>query len=165
MPRPRKNVETVVKSFSIEKDVYTRLRASLAVQGRSVSEEVTEFMKKRLAELEGSQPAAKEADYEALKREYARLVEETRRHVKMLDKDNLETLQGLAVDYGLDFSDMHNADEVAAKLLATTDIPDEVLHLFISLLEVAKKKREIARKLAEIRLQKYSANASLAQTA
>lgn len=159
MPRPRKNVETIVRSFSIEKDVYMRLRALLSAQNRSLSEEVAEFMKKRLAELEGAQPTAQEADYEALKREYARLVEETKRYVKMFKKDDLEALQGLAVDYGLDFKDMHNADEVAAKLLATTtDIPDEAKHIFISLLEVAKRKREIGRKLAEIRLQKYSPN-------
>jgi hypothetical protein len=157
MPRPRKNVETVVKSFSIEKDVYLLLRAALAVQGRSVSEEVNYFMKKRLAELEGSQPTAPEADYETLKREYAMLVEDTKRYVKMLrDMGAFETMHGLAVDYGLDFKDMHNADEVIAKLSVTTGIPDEVLHTFISLLEVAKKKREVGRQLASIRLQKYS---------
>ena len=88
-----------------------------------------------------------------MKREYAKLVENPKCSIIML-KDELETLQGLAVDYGLDFKDMHNADEIIAKLLATTDIPDEVLHIFISLMEVAKK-REIGRKLAEIKLQKY----------
>ena len=30
MPRPRKYADTVVKSFSVEREVYTRLRARLA---------------------------------------------------------------------------------------------------------------------------------------
>ena len=61
LPRPRKYVDTVVKSFCVEREVYERLRAAIAVQGKSISEEVNELSKKRLAELEGSQTPS-EAD-------------------------------------------------------------------------------------------------------
>ncbi|MEM3459478.1 MAG: hypothetical protein QXQ64_10530 [Candidatus Bathyarchaeia archaeon] len=55
MPRPRKYAEVVVKSFSIEREVYMRLKAVLDGQGKSMSEEVNELLKRRLAELEGPQ--------------------------------------------------------------------------------------------------------------
>jgi predicted CopG family antitoxin len=55
MPRPRKYADVVVKSFSIEREVYARLKTALAGQGRSLSEEVNELLKRRLAELEGLQ--------------------------------------------------------------------------------------------------------------
>jgi predicted CopG family antitoxin len=55
MPRPRKYEYVVVKSFSIEREVYARLKAILDGQGKSVSEEVNELLKRRLAELEGLQ--------------------------------------------------------------------------------------------------------------
>ena len=45
MPRPRKYADTVVKSFSIEREVYTRLRAVLASQGKSISEGLTRFLR------------------------------------------------------------------------------------------------------------------------
>jgi len=58
MPRPRKYADTVIRSFSVEREVYTRLRARLAVQGKSISEEVNAHLRKRLAELEGVAPSA-----------------------------------------------------------------------------------------------------------
>jgi predicted CopG family antitoxin len=55
MPRPRKYADVVVKSFSVEREVYMRLKAILDDQGKSVSEEVNELLRRRLAELEGLQ--------------------------------------------------------------------------------------------------------------
>ena len=45
MPRPRKHAETIVKSFSLERQVYERLKQALAVWGRSISEEVNRLIK------------------------------------------------------------------------------------------------------------------------
>jgi predicted CopG family antitoxin len=68
MARPRKYADTVVKSFSVEREVYTRLRAMLASQGKSISEEVNALLRKRLAELEGVEASAQSnEDYDALK--------------------------------------------------------------------------------------------------
>ncbi|MEM3698215.1 MAG: hypothetical protein QXQ94_12120 [Candidatus Bathyarchaeia archaeon] len=55
MPRPRKYADLVVKSFSVEREVFMRLKAILDGQGKSMSEEVNELLKRRLAELEGPQ--------------------------------------------------------------------------------------------------------------
>jgi predicted CopG family antitoxin len=55
MPRPKKYADMVVKSFSVEREVYARLKEALAARGKSMSEEVNKFLKRRLAELEGVQ--------------------------------------------------------------------------------------------------------------
>ena len=44
MPRPRKHAETIVKSFSLERQVYERLKQALAVRGRGISEEINELL-------------------------------------------------------------------------------------------------------------------------
>ena len=61
MPRPRKHAETIVKSFSLERQVYERLKQALAVRGRSISEEVNELLRRRLAEIEGLEASTKDA--------------------------------------------------------------------------------------------------------
>ncbi|MEM3642126.1 MAG: hypothetical protein QXX79_02410 [Candidatus Bathyarchaeia archaeon] len=94
MPRPRKYADMIVKSFCVERAVYEGLKAILAGQGRSISEEVNELLKKRLAELQGlQQPTGDSVDYETLKREHVRLVEGTMRLTKLLQKDG--TLKAL----------------------------------------------------------------------
>jgi len=156
MPRPRKYVETVVKSFSVELQVYVRLKQALAFHGRSLSEEVNELLKKRLAELEGSQPTAQEADYEALKRQHTKLMEETIRLQRLLEKTGAcEELKSLAEEQGLDTQTLNNIKEVAAKILKAP-IPQNQkapIHLFITLLETAKQRRNLEQKLEEIRLK------------
>ncbi|MEM3705570.1 MAG: hypothetical protein QXX59_06565 [Candidatus Bathyarchaeia archaeon] len=66
MPRPRKYADLVVKSFGVEREVYMRLKAVLDGQGKSVSEEVNELLKRRLAELEGPQAYSDLAEAKAM---------------------------------------------------------------------------------------------------
>ncbi|MEM3578463.1 MAG: hypothetical protein QXX51_08500 [Candidatus Bathyarchaeia archaeon] len=156
MPRPRKYADMVVKSFSIEREVYTRLKADLAVQGKSISEEVNELLRKRLAELEGSegQPLQVAADYEALKRQHIKLSEETMRLTKTLRNMGVyEELRNMAKDLGLDFDTLSNVEEVGAQLLKNWEGRKTSAHLFITLLETGKKKKAIEKKLEETRLQ------------
>ncbi|MCL6578176.1 MAG: hypothetical protein K6T73_02180 [Candidatus Bathyarchaeota archaeon] len=60
MPRPKKYADMVVKSFSVEREVYAQLKEALALQGKSMSEEVNMLLKRHLAELEGSQASINE---------------------------------------------------------------------------------------------------------
>jgi predicted CopG family antitoxin len=155
VPRPRKYADVVVKSFSIEREVYARLKAVLAVQGKSISEEVNDLLKKRLAEFEGMQqkPLQGFVDYEALKRQHIRLSEETIRLTGALRKMGVyEELKELAQSLGLDFENLSNAEEIAAKLLKSWNGLKAHAHLFITLLETAKQKKEVERKLEEIRM-------------
>jgi len=161
MPRPRKYADTVVKSFSIEREVYTRLRARLAVQGKSISEEVNALLRKRLAELEGVEALAQSSeDYEALKSQHLKLVEEVKRLTKPLEKDSVyESLMAFAYELGLDLTDLHNVEEIATKILQNwrehlnQNIQPSQIHLFITLLEKGKQKKDIERKLTETRLK------------
>jgi len=161
MPRPRKYADTVVKSFSVEREVYTRLRARLAAQGKSISEEVNALLKKRLAELEGVPPSTQgNEDYEALKSLHIKLVEEVNRLTKPLEKNGVyESLMAFAYELGLDLKDLHNVEEIATKILQNwrehlnQNIQPSHIHLFITLLEKGKQKKAIERKLTEIRLK------------
>jgi predicted CopG family antitoxin len=166
MPRPRKYADTVVKSFSVEREVYTRLRAILAAQGKSISEEVNALLKKRLAELEGIEASVQgNEDYEALKSQHIKLVEEVKRLTKPLEKDGVyESLMRFAYALGLDLADLHNVEEIATKILKNwrehidQNIQPSHIHLFITLLEKGKQKKDIERKLTEIRLKAASAS-------
>jgi predicted CopG family antitoxin len=161
MPRPRKYADTVVKSFSIEREVYTRLRAMLVAQGKSISEEVNTLLKKRLAELEGVEASAQsKEDYEALKSQHLKLVEEVKRLTKPLEKDGVyESLMRFAYELGLDLADLHNVEEITTKILKNwrehlnENVQPSHIHLFITLLEKGKQKKAIERKLTEIRLK------------
>jgi predicted CopG family antitoxin len=161
MPRPRKYADTVVKSFSIDREVYTKLRAALAAQGKSISEEVNTLLHKRLAELEGVEASAQaNEDYEALKSQHLKLVEEVKRLTKPLEKDSVyESLMAFAYELGLDLTDLHNVEEIATKILKNwrgqldQNVQPSHIHLFITLLEKGKQKKDIERKLTEIRLK------------
>ena len=164
MPRPRKYADTVVKSFSVEREVYTRLRAMLAAQGKSLSEEVNALLKRRLAELEGvASSAYQNENYEALKSQHLKLVEEVKRLTKPLEKDGVyESLMRFAHALGLDLTDLHNVEEIATKILENwksqpdQNVQPSHIHLFITLLEKGKQKKAIERKLTEIRLKAAS---------
>jgi predicted CopG family antitoxin len=161
MPRPRKYADTVIKSFSVEREVYTKLRAALAAQGKSISEEVNALLKRRLAELEGFDASVQgNEDYEALKSQHLKLVEEVKRLTKPLEKDDVyESLMRFAHELGLDLTDLHNVEEIATKILQNwksqldQNIQPSHIHLFITLLEKGKQKKAIERKLTEIRLK------------
>ena len=102
MPRPRKYAETIVKSFSLERQVYERLRQALAIQGKSISEEVNELLRRRLAEIEGEASTKDALNYEALKREHVKLAEEVNRLIKLFQKDGTyDQLMVMAAELGL----------------------------------------------------------------
>jgi hypothetical protein len=157
MPRPRKHAETIVKSFSLERQVYERLKQALAVRGRSISEEVNELLHRRLAEIEGLEASTKDSlNYEALKREHVKLAEEVNRLIKLLQKDGTyDQLMEMVAELGLD-TELNNAEEVIAKLLQKWQEDKTALHIFITLIETSKHKKAIERKLDEIRLKQAS---------
>jgi hypothetical protein len=147
VPRPRKHAETIVKSFSLERQVYERLKQALAVRGRSISEEVNELLHKRLAEIEGSEALAKESsNYEALKREHVKLAEEVNRLIKLLQREGAyNQLMEIVAELGLD-TELSNAEEVIAKLMQKWSEDKTALHIFITLIETSKHKKSHRKK-------------------
>ena len=156
MPKPRKYADTIVKSFSLERQIYEKLRQALALKGRSISGEVNELLRKRLAELEGVEPSTKETlNYETLKREHVKLAEEVNRLIKLLQKDGTyDQLMEMAAELGLD-TELSKADEVIANLLQKWNEDKTALHIFITLIETSKHKKAIEKKLEQIRLKHY----------
>ena len=62
-------------SLYLDPDIYEELKRLCRSRGVSVSREIDELIRKRVAELEGREyDVFEEADYEAVKREYPRLV-------------------------------------------------------------------------------------------
>ncbi|MEM0358335.1 MAG: hypothetical protein QXL77_08220 [Candidatus Bathyarchaeia archaeon] len=153
MPRPRKYADMIVKSFCVERAVYEGLKTLLAGQGKSISEEVNDLLKRRLLELKGGEhPTAEAPDYEALKREHVRLIEESIRLTKLLQKTGqydalIETLENL----GLNIETLENIEEVKAKLLQTWNGPKAPAHTLITLLETIQKRKQTEKQLEEIR--------------
>ncbi|MEM3577258.1 MAG: hypothetical protein QXX51_02225 [Candidatus Bathyarchaeia archaeon] len=154
MPRPKKYVDAEPHCFHVDHQVYAKLKQILMEKfGRSVSEEVNDLLRKRLAELEGTQPPAYEtADYENLKREYAKLFDEVERLKTALKKLGCyDELIDLVRELGLDFGDLHNMWDIVPKLMQSWEDRGQA-HQFISLMEKAKKKKELERKLTETRM-------------
>ena len=154
MPRPKKYVDAEPHCFHVDREVYARLKQVLAERfGRSVSEEVNDLLRKRLAEFEGTQPQAYETvEYEALKHEYAKLFDEVERFKAVLKKAGCyDELISLVRELGLDFGDLHNMWDIVPKLMQSWEDRGQA-HIFISLLEKAKKKRELERKLTQARM-------------
>ncbi|MEM2946880.1 MAG: hypothetical protein QXN96_01425 [Candidatus Bathyarchaeia archaeon] len=120
MPRPKKYVDAESHCFHVDGQVYARLKQVLSERfGKSISEEVNDLLRKRLAELEGTQPPAYEAaDYEALKREYAKLFDEVERLKAVFKKVGCyDELMSLVCELGLDFGDLHNMWDIVPKLM------------------------------------------------
>ncbi|MEM3578439.1 MAG: hypothetical protein QXX51_08375 [Candidatus Bathyarchaeia archaeon] len=154
MPRPKKYVDAESHCFHVDGQVYARLKQVLSERfGKSISEEVNDLLRKRLAELEGTQPPAYEAaDYENLKREYAKLFDEVERLKAVLKKVGCyDELMSLVHELGLDFGDLHNMWDIVPELMQSWEDRGQA-HLFISLMEKAKKKKELERKLTETRM-------------
>ncbi|MCL6579463.1 MAG: hypothetical protein K6T73_08785 [Candidatus Bathyarchaeota archaeon] len=154
MPRPKKYSNGEAHCFHVDGEVYARLKQVLAERfGKSVSEEVNDFLRKRLVELEGTQPPAYETvEYEALKREYAKLFDEVERLKAVLKKAGCyDELINLVRELGLDFGDLHNMWDIVPKLMQSWKDRGQT-HMFINLLETAKKKRELERKLTQARM-------------
>jgi hypothetical protein len=122
---------------------------------KSISHEIEDLIRKRVAELEGREYAPQEhVDFEVLVRDHDRLVKEVDKREKWLRKQKAyDDLGRLAVKLGLT-PDLHNLDEVAPKLLDEYKGLKEDTHQFLSLLETVKAKREVERKLDEIRIMR-----------
>ena len=158
MPRPRKYASAKPRCFHVDSAVYERLKRVLAERfGRSISEEVNELLRRRLEELDGVSPSEdfqEKVRYERLKRAYENVVGEVQRLKGVLRRLGCyDKLRAFVYDLGLDFNDLHNAGEIIRKLLESYEGPAEHVHLFISLIEIAKKKKELERHLSKMRLK------------
>jgi len=134
----------------LDEAAYQRLRELIAP--KTISRELDDLIRKRIAELEGKEyDPFESADYEELKREYERLLKETEKMERTLKKRG--TYQKLVavtdeIEEELGTKDLKT---VAPMLLDRWDEDREDAHLFISFLEKLKKMKEAEKQLEEIR--------------
>ena len=145
-------------SLYLDPDAYEELKRLCRSRGVSVSREIDELIRKRVAELKGREyDVFEEADYEAVKREYQRLVKEADRLKKLLEKRGtrrklLQLTRRILEEKGLERVG-GRLREVSAEILRRWKGNRDDAHLYISLLELEKKKAEASRRLEEIRLK------------
>jgi len=140
---PRKTI-----TVYLDEESYQRLRER--IKPKSISQELDDLMRKRLAELEGKEYNPLEsADYEELKRE--RLMKETEKMERMLKKrGTYQRLVAVTADIEEELK-TKDLRIVTPELLDRWDSPKEDAHLFISFLEKLKNKKEAEKQLEEIR--------------
>ena len=146
-------------SLYLDPDAYEELKRLCRSRGISVSREIDELIRRRVAELEGREyDVVEEADYEAVKREFFRLVQECDRLRKVLEKrGSRRKLLQLTVEIMREMGVEKIGgvlEEVSAEILRKWKGSRDDAHLYISLLELEKKKAEASRRLEEIRLER-----------
>ena len=134
---------------------YQELRKR--VLPKPVSQEIEELIRKRLAELDGREYSPTETfDYQDLKDRHTKLVRNIRKMEKDLKKDGaFSKLDVLARGFKIDTKAYSNLSEVTALMLKEYDTDGgtkENVHVFISLMEACKAKREIEAQLDAIRM-------------
>lgn len=159
MTRAKKYPNAISRTFYIDKATYYKVQKLVAEKlGKSLSELVNEYFIELIGKLEGSRDSfLGQINYEGMKHEYVKLVEDVRRLTVSLHKAGVyEDLKALALELGLDLKGLTNVSEVSAKLLDNWDGRPEYAHLFISLLEAGQRKKQLEKKLTEIRKNQYS---------
>ena len=122
------------------------------------AENVSQLVNGLLADALGKLDTAskpEDLDYEILKKRHLNLSRELVRlekHMKDYGSD-YQALVGLAEDFGLDFERLSNVDEVVPKLVKEWKGGRGSLHLFITLLEKAREKKQIESRLDRFRLK------------
>ena len=144
-------------SLYLDPDAYEELKRLCRSRGVSVSREIDELIRKRVAELEGREyDVVEEADYEAVKREFFRLVQECDRLRKVLEKHGsrrklLKLTVKIMREMGVEKIG-GVLKEVSAEILRRWQGSRDDAHLYISLLELEKRKAEVLRRLEKMRI-------------
>lgn len=158
MARTKKYPNAMSRTFYIDKATYYKAQKLAAEKlGKSLSELVNEYFMELIGKLEGSKDSfLGQINYEGMKHEYAKLVEDVRRLTVSLYRAGVyDDLKALALELGLDLKGLTNVSEVSAKLLDSWDGRPEYAHLFISLLEAGQRKKQLEKRLTEIRKSQH----------
>ena len=139
------------RSLYIDINVWDRAKVQAAKMGKSVNELINDF----LWNLAYSDEIQKlEYDYQGLKKDFIRLVKETRHIVATLKELGVyDQITSLAFKLGLK-EDLSNIGEIIPKLTLEWADQDSLI-VFIDLLETSKRKRDIADAITRVVAKKY----------
>jgi uncharacterized coiled-coil DUF342 family protein len=152
--------EKKAKGFSTsiyvtDREVFEECKRLLKLQGRSLSEEIMDFVLKRLNELRGTvNPDASEEEanrqYEELKAEHTTLFYQARKMAQRLQELHKEWYDDATVligQMGLR-KDLSNAQDIIPKFIEAWDGSKSFLQEFLSMIEVAVSEKRVEERLA-----------------
>lgn len=158
------NLSEESRSFSTS--IYVRDKASfeeckrlLKLQGKSISEEIMNFVLRRLDELRGAvTPGSSDEEagrkYEELKVKHKKMQNDFDTMKEKLSKheDYLKANEMLG-NLGM-LQDLSNADDIIPKFIATwpsAHADQGFMHEYISLIELSRDKKHVEQRLSELR--------------
>ena len=142
------------RTLYIDKELVDELRD--LITPKKLSTELDELIKARVLELRGNVTPEDHIDYEASKKEHAKLVRQVEKLTSFLKgRDIYEPLETQAYASGLQWDGrlMNNLEKATKGILTGWKGVAEDAHTFISLLEAVKRKSEIERQLEKVRLE------------
>ena len=115
---------------------------------------VNRVLAEALGKLEGS-GIPFDLAYETLRKKHLALLQEIKKLEKEMNDygDDYHALIELAQDHGLDIQELSNIEAIIPKLIKEWKGSRGALHLFITLIEKARKKKQIEKQLEKIRLE------------
>jgi len=115
---------------------------------------VNRILAEALGKLEGS-GIPFDLAYETLRKKHLALLQEVKKLEKEMNDygDDYHALIELAQDHGLDIQELSNIEAIIPKLIKEWKGSRGALHLFITLIEKARKKKQIEKQLEKIRLE------------
>jgi len=123
----------------------------------NVSQLVNRLLADALGVVAKSDDALEDFSYDMLRKKHLKLSRELiglERHMKDYG-DDYRALVELANSLGLEIQELSNLDTVMPELISEWEGSRGTLHLFITLLEKAKEKKQIERQLERCRLEQY----------
>jgi len=146
------------RTLYIEDDVWERIQELVRLgYAKNASQLVNRLLAESFNKISGSKGLG--LSYETLKSRHLSLAHSVislQNKLKKVYGPQFRELYGLAKSLGLETTTLSNVDSIAPKLMSLWKGHPTPLHLFITLLEKAKEKREIEKKLREIRRRIYS---------
>ena len=115
---------------------------------------VNRILAEALGKLEGS-GIPFDLAYETLRKKHLALLQEIKKLEKEMNDygNDYHALIELAQDHGLDTQELSNIEAIIPKLIKEWRGSRGALHLFITLIEKARKKKQIEKQLEKIRLE------------
>ena len=115
---------------------------------------VNRILAEALGKLEGS-GIPFDLAYETLRKKHLALLQEIKKLEKEMNDygNDYHALIELAQDHGLDIQELSNIEAIIPKLIKEWKGSRGALHLFITLIEKARKKKQIEKQLEKIRLE------------
>jgi len=145
-------VEKITSIYVTDPELWKRFKGLIS---KTVSQEIMDLVRKRVAELEGQAESAGKPDYEIdreLKTEYLKVCKEAETLKKRLRRMKAyETLTQLAESLGIN-RDISNYKEIASGVRSQWAGPAEPVHIFTFFLECLYRKRKLEQRLDELKI-------------